>query len=488
MIAEQLKKAVLQAAIQGKLTERLPEDGDARDLLKDIQKEKASLVKEGKLKKEKPLPAITEDEIPFDIPENWVWVRLGKIGISFSDGVHYAPKYINIGIPCFSAKDIFNNTIDTSKCNYISQEDYEKMRQKINVRKGSLLFTKSGSIGRSCVVSNIGNFGLVESVGVINFSQIDPNFIKALFDLLFNGSNIQNNYTKGIGVKHLTLALVKTIVVPLPPLAEQQRIVEKLDQVLREIENLALKENKLDKLEKAFPKKMKDAILQAAIQGKLTEQLPEDGNARDLLKDIHEEKARLIKEGKFKKEKPLPEISEDEIPFDIPENWVWVRLRELTYNHGQKKPDRVFTYIDIGSVDNNRNILIENLSVLAPNNAPSRARKIVYKDDILYATVRPYLHNTCRIHKLIEPEPIVSTGFEVLRSPIIQVNDYLFPFLLSPLFDGYANDQDNSKGVAYPAINNKKFYKAVVPLPPLAEQQRIVEKLDRVLPLLDRLE
>lgn len=238
MIAEQLRKSVLQAAIQGKLTEQLPEDGDARDLLKEIQKEKQRLIKEGKIKKDKPLPEIAEDEIPFEIPANWCWVRLGEIGSSFSDGVHFAPKYYASGVPCISAKDIYNDMTNLDRCNYISEADYQSMREKINIQRGSLLFTKSGSIGRTCIVDGNQRFGLVESVGVINLVAVQHTYVKFIFDLIFDGTGVSNQYTQGIGVKHLTLALVRNILVPLPPLMEQQRIVERLEGVLPAIDKL----------------------------------------------------------------------------------------------------------------------------------------------------------------------------------------------------------------------------------------------------------
>ena len=236
-------------------------------------------------------------------------------------------------------------------------------------------------------------------------------------------------------------------------------------------------------LDNAFPGDMKAALLQAAMQGKLTEQLQEDGDAADLLEQIAKEKSQLIKEGKIKKEKPLPEITPDEVPFDIPENWKWVRLGSIIYNRGQKTPDADFTYIDIGSIDNKTNTLGDLNNILSPQNAPSRARKIVQPGDIIYATVRPYLHNTCIIDRDIIPEPIVSTGFAVLSVFKGIYNQYLFRCLLSPMFDAYANSNENSKGVAYPAINDNKLMAAYIPLPPLAEQKRIVEKLDKLLPL-----
>ena len=232
-------------------------------------------------------------------------------------------------------------------------------------------------------------------------------------------------------------------------------------------------------------KDLKNALLQEAMQGKLVPQIASEGNARDLLEEIRKEKAKLVKEGKLKKEKSLPELTEEEIPFDIPENWCWCRLGEIVYNNGQKTPDKEFSYIDIGSVDNEHQKLNEKENFIQPDKAPSRARKIVRFGDVIYSTVRPYLHNMCIIDKEFTKEPIASTGFAVMTSFPGLLNKYLFYYLLSPTFDNYANDTDNAKGVAYPAINDDKLYKGIVPLPPLAEQKRIVATIEKFMPLIE---
>lgn len=236
------------------------------------------------------------------------------------------------------------------------------------------------------------------------------------------------------------------------------------------------------------PQELKSSILQLAVQGRLVEQRPEEGTAEELYRQIQEEKQRLIKEGKIKKEKPLPEITEDEVPFDIPESWKWVRLKNIVFNHGQIKPESPFSYIDIGSIDNKANKLNDEEQLINPNEAPSRARKIVKMGDILYSTVRPYLHNICIINREFSHTPIASTGFAVLSCYNSVYNKYLFYYLLSPSFDTFANDAKNSKGVAYPAINDKRFYSAVIAIPPLAEQKRIVAKIEELLPYIDRYE
>lgn len=236
------------------------------------------------------------------------------------------------------------------------------------------------------------------------------------------------------------------------------------------------------------PQQLKNSILQLAIQGKLVEQRPEEGTAKELLQEISAEKGRLIREGKIKKAKPLPEISEDEIPFEVPESWEWVRLGDIVYNQGQEKPIEPFAYIDIGSIDNTKQCLSEKENIILPENAPSRARKKVKKGDIIYATVRPYLHNMCIIDREFSREPIASTGFAVMTTHVGVNNRYLFFYLLAPTFDAYVNSNENSKGVAYPAINDKALYSAIIPLPPLAEQHRIVSKIEELLPYIDQYE
>ena len=336
-----LKNQLLDLAIRGKLVEQRPEEGTAEELYAQIQEEENKLIAEGKIKKEKPLPEITDDEMPFDIPESWKWVALGNICEKLSDGIHYAPNYTKKGIPCFSAKDIYDSMIHFDCCNYISEDDYLLMKDKINVKCNSILITKSGSIGRSAIISEYFNFGLVESIGVVNPILVFSEYLKLLLDyLFFTGKN--DEYTRGLGLKHLTLNLLGSIKVPLPPLAEQKRIVDKLKSYLAVIdkaEGLIEKKANIDE-------EIRNKILDLAIRGKLVEQRPEEGTAEELYAQIQEEKKKLIAEGKIKKEKPLPEITDDEIPFEIPESWKWVYIGNII----ELVSGRDLTLHDISSV------------------------------------------------------------------------------------------------------------------------------------------
>ena len=183
--------------------------------------------------------------------------------------------------------------------------------------------------------------------------------------------------------------------------------------------------------------------------------------------------------------KEIRDIS-DEIPFEIPDSWEWVRLGSIVYNRGQMKPTSDFCYVDIGSIDNKRQRLGDTENIITPDKAPSRARKIIDVDDIIYSTVRPYLHNMCIIDRQFSLQPIASTGFATMTCYSGLLNKYLFYYLLAPDFDNYANDTENSKGVAYPAINDDRLYKALIPLPPLSEQHRIVAKIEELLPYIER--
>ena len=170
----------------------------------------------------------------------------------------------------------------------------------------------------------------------------------------------------------------------------------------------------------------------------------------------------------------------DEVPFDIPDSWEWVRLGSIVYNRGQITPSTDFCYIDIGSIDNKNQKLNPTDTVIAPDKAPSRARKLVDKGDVLYSTVRPYLHNMCIVDRDFSCIPIASTGFAVLTCHAELCNKFLFYYMMSPDFDAYANNTDNAKGVAYPAINDDRLYKALIPIPPLGEQFRIISAIESV--------
>jgi type I restriction enzyme S subunit len=231
--------------------------------------------------------------------------------------------------------------------------------------------------------------------------------------------------------------------------------------------------------------KMRELALQLAVRGKLVTQDKRDEPASLLLESVEAERARLVAARKIKGRCSAP-VEADEQPFDLPSSWVWARLSDVGYELGQKVPDKRFTYIDVGAIDSDKGRISERVEKLEPNEAPSRARKLVTLGTVIYSTVRPYLLNIAVVDQDFNPEPIASTAFGILH-PFEGINNrYLFYWLRSAPFTAYV--QEAMKGMAYPAINDEKFYSGFIALPPLAEQKRIVAKVDELMALCDRLE
>ena len=487
MTPEQLKASILQLAIQGKLVEQRAEEGTGEELYQQIQANRDAISEVQTKKKNKILPnkilPIEEKDIPFDIPETWRWVRLGTIGYT-NIGLTYRPK----GQTMDGVIVLRSSNIQNGKMVY---EDIVKVNMEIPDNKmckvGDILIcARNGSkrlVGKSAIVDKAGmSFGAFMAI----FRSVCNQYIIHVINSAYFRNSLLGD-TGTTTINQITQDMLKNSLVPLPPLAEQKRIVAKIEELLPLIDRYAVAYEKLEQFNAEFPEDMKKSVLQYAIQGKLVEQRPEEGTAEELYRQIQTEKKRLIKEGKIKKEKPLPEIAEDEIPFDIPENWKWVRIGALTYNWGQKTPDSRFCYIDVGSVNNTSHTLNKENTVVEAKDASSRAKKIVKKGDVIFATIRPYLKNICIIDKDFPCEPIASTAFAVMHCPEGLLNKYLYYYLLSPTFMRFANASDKAKGVAYPAIGEKDFFNGIIALPPVAEQKRIVAKLDEILPLCEKL-
>ena len=232
-------------------------------------------------------------------------------------------------------------------------------------------------------------------------------------------------------------------------------------------------------------KKLRELILELAVRGLLIPQDPTDEPASVLLEKIAAEKEQLIKDGKIKKQKALPEISEDEKSFELPNGWEWTRIPAVGHDWGQVKPDQTFTYIDVGSINKELG-LVQNPNILSEENAPSRARKIVKEGTVIYSTIRPYLLNIAVINSEINPMPIASTAFAIIHPYSGISSSFIYRYLRSPIFISYVESVQT--GVAYPAINEKQFSLGLFPLPPEAEQTRIVAKVDELMALCDQLE
>jgi len=483
LISDKLKAALLQSAIQGKLTQQLPEDGDARDLLKQIAAEKEQLINEKVIKKEKPLPEIAEDEIPFDIPDNWVWVRLGDV-TNYGIGKQIAKHNIDKNALIIELEDISKNSYKLLQKQY----DRNPGSSKNYFNRNDVLYGKLRPYLKKCIVADCDGYCSTEIIPIKGYGAINPRFIMYDMTSPFMDNTI-NNLTYGMDMPRLGTKDAINLIMPLPPLTEQHRIVEAIEIALAKIDKLKVDETKLYNIQKVFPNKLRASLLQSAIQGKLTQQFPEDGDARDLLKQIEIEKARLINDKVIKKEKPLPEITEDEIPFDIPDNWVWVRLGNVSIINPRNKVDDdletafiPMTYIK----DGYRNEFIYD-------NKKWKAIKKGFThfadNDLIIAKITPCFQNrkSAVLQNLPNGFGAGTTELHVVRG-INNLIDPLYLLFLSKsnkfINDGIANFTGTAgqQRIGTDFISNYLF-----PLPPLTEQQRIVETLETALAKIDKL-
>lgn len=482
-IASDLRQSVLQAAMQGKLTTQKAEDGDAKDLLLAIREEKEKLIKEKKIKKGKPLAPITDEEIPFDIPDNWVWCRLEDLSYFIGDGIHGTPQYSPSGTFFFINGNNLNQGKIQIKNTTKKVSDDEASKYAVNLNENTLLVSINGTLG---------NYAFYQEEKILLgksacYITLHPDVFKYYLALLIQTSYFQQ-YALGVAtgstIKNVSLKAMRYFTVPLPPLPEQQRIVARVDALMKEIDELEQTEKELEAIKAAFPADMKASLLQAAMEGKLTTQKAEDGDAKDLLLAICEEKEKLVKEKKGKKEKPLAPITDEEIPFDIPENWVWCRLGEIsTYASPKskinaKEADKDTWMLDLEDIEKGGNLLAK----LKVSDKKAIGDKTIFHDgDILYSKLRPYL-----LKILVASDDGICTPELIPFSMYGNIDTrYIVDLLKSPYVDNAINGA--TYGLKMPRVGTNTMINLPIPLPPLPEQQRIVEKLDQLLPLCDSL-
>ena len=506
MTPQQLRNSILQMAIEGKLTEQRAEDGNASDLLKEIKAEKAKLIAEKKIKKEKPLPEISEDEIPFEIPDNWVWTRLGDIarfqgGYAYKSGEYVATsnnQVIRLG-------NVKNDKLLLDVNPVFITNDYADNTQQYCIKVDDILFTMTGTRRKrdyfyTKLITNDDiyslNLFLNQRVGCIRSYEIcDKKWLNLVLKSLFVLNQIFESETGTANQGNIGSEATMKLLIPLPPLAEQKRIVARLEEILPQVDEYEKAYNELQELNKKFPDNLKNSLLQMAIEGKLVEQRAEDGNARDLLKEIQAEKAKLIAEKKIKKEKPLPEISEDEIPFEIPDNWVWCRLDDIVSKEIRrgKSPK----YDEAGSAF----AFAQKCNSKYDGIRLDLARKISdeslkrYGDDELLQDKDIIINSTGNgtlgrigmykeIYNTNNDKYFADSHVTVVRIQKNILSEYIHIALLSyhkyltSLGEGSTN-QTELKPLIIKSL--------LIPIPPLAEQKRIVAKLEQILPLCDEL-
>ena len=511
MNGKQLKNSILQWAIQGKLVPQDPNDEPASVLLERIRAEKAKLVKEKKIKKDKNESIIyrgednsyyekilatgevkcIDEEVPFEIPKGWEWCRLGEIST-------YAQ----------TKRKINASNADTQLWG-LDLEDIEKGGRLLNIKtvgerkaigdktvfnRGDILYSKLRPYLLKILVAPEGGICTPEIIPFTCYGNICKDYIVSFLKSPYVDDYI-NSATFGVKMPRVSTETMTSLLVPLPPLSEQFRIDTKAKELMPYIDEYGKAQDKLNKLNEELSYTIRKSILQEAIQGKLVPQIAEEGTAQELLEQIKTEKQKLVKEGKLKKStlatsvifrgddnkyyeqigKKCLDITE-QIPFDLPESWSWARGMSVFMPMESTKPSLDFVYIDVDAVNNRLNI-IDNPKKVRFENAPSRATRKLHKNDLLFSMVRPYLKNIALVDDIYK-DAIASTGFYVITPSLGYYPMFLFYLMLS----NYVVDGLNSfmKGDNSPSINNCHIEDYLYPLPPIEEQKRIVNKIEQL--------
>ena len=489
MTPEQLKASILQYAIQGKLVEQRPEEGTGEELYQQIVKNRELLIERKVIKRDKRTEtSIDPNAIPYDVPENWKWVTLGSILNKLTDGTHKTPKYTTDGIKFVSVKDMSDGVLSLENTKFISEEEHQELYARCNPEKGDILLSKVGTTGVPAIVNTTEQFSLFVSVALLKFDRecIDLKFLYyMLMSPLVQTQATEN--TRGVGNKNWVLDAIANTMVVLPPLAEQKRIVIKVEELLPYVDRYAAAYEKLEQFSAKFPGDMKKSILQYAIQGKLVEQRPEEGTGEELYRQIQTEKQRLIKEGKIKKEKPLDEIAEAEFPFDIPESWKLVRWGDLSfsiqygYNAPAKSSGRI-KMVRISDIQNGK-VIWETVPFCDINEAEIQTY-LLATNDILFARTGGTVGKSYIVKEI--PEDAIYAGYLIrTRYSDTLCPEYLYYFMQTQLY--WTQLRNGTIATAQPNCNGQTLSKMILPLPPLAEQKRIVAKLEAILPLCERL-
>ena len=470
--AQALREKILDLAMRGKLVKQDPNDEPASVLLEKIKAEKAELVKEGKIKKSKSLPEVTDEEKPFDIPDSWEWVRLGDV-LDVRDGTHDTPQYTSEGVPLVTAKNLHNGKINFANIKYISEDDAAKINERSQVNQDDVLFAMIGTIGNPVLVKTkkkfaIKNVALLKRVTSIDMDYVCKYILEAKHLLMKNAS--------GGNQKFLSLTKINKLPFPLPPLEEQSRIAAKIVQLLallRKVESSTQQYAKLQTL-------LKSKVLDLALRGKLVKQDPNDEPASVLLEKIKAEKEQLIKEKKIKKSKPLPPITDEEKPFEIPDSWEWVRLGDVGLIATGNTPTKNNSDFYGGATPFIKPADIQNL-IINYNTKDFLSEKgeqkgrLAYKNDILVTCIGNLGRNNIINRKVAYNQQI--NGI----SPLIVSSSLLHYFMLSSFF--ISSMYNYASATTLPILNKTKLSNLIIPLPPLAEQSGIVDKIEMIFSL-----
>ena len=525
MDTKALRQKILDLAIRGKLVTQDPNDEPASVLLERIRAEKQQMVKEGKLKA-KDIKNDTviflgddnlhyekfsdgtvkciEDEIPFELPEGWEWCRLSDVFIVCSSKRVLQSDWKKEGVPFYRAREIVKlseyGTVENEL--FISEEHYNELRSKYGVPQiGDLMVSGVGTIGKVYVVKEHDTF-YYKDASVLCFqnayNSIDSEFAKYLLESEFMQRQMHSN-SKGTTVDTITISTAMNYLFLLPPLHEQKIIVSKINDLLSLVNIIESDKSTLQ----TTIQLTKSKILDLAIRGKLVPQNSDDEPASVLLDRIRAEKEELIKQGKIKRDKKESVIYkgddnsyyekigdtvtciDEELPFELPDEWTWCRGASCFLPMESRKPSSShFKYIDIDSIDN-KHQAIREAKITETAKAPSRASRAVFDGSILFSLVRPYLKNIALVDSS-NADSIASTGFYIATSNGVFIPKFLYILMIS----AYVVDGLNQfmKGDNSPSISKDNIDKWLYPVPPLAEQEKIADTVQKYISILEDIE
>jgi type I restriction enzyme, S subunit len=520
--AKELKGLILQLAIQGKLTAQWrkdnPDTEPASVLLEKITSEKRTLIKDKKIKKDKVFPDISESDLLFELPKNWHWCRLQDY-LDVRDGTHDSPIYVDDGIPLVTSKNLYTKKLDLTKIKFISESDHAEISKRSKVDKDDILFAMIGSIGNPVIVDIDPNFS-IKNVALIKYYLRDlcvPHFI---LNFLEYATKQFKDDADGAVQSFVSLTKLRAKEFPLPPLEEQKAIVATVNQLFVEVEQLEdltkkrieLKEDfvtsalrqlstqdttsawaflqphfKTFFTEKSSVKKLRESILQLAVQGKLTKhwrtENPNTEDASVLLERIKAEKALRQAQGKIKKEKPLPAITEEEIPYKLPEGWVWCRFRDvmIAIKGGGTPSKSNHSYWDgslpWASVKDLKDFryLTKTRDSISELGLKNSSANLIPKGRLIICT-RMGLGK-------IAINKIETTINQDLKAVELSENvDIEF------IYDYYKTLSIMGSGMTVAGIKQEELLSYLVALPPIEEQKAIVQKVNTLMALCDTLE
>ncbi len=453
------------------------------------------------------------DEIPFDIPDSWEWCRLKNISVLITKGT--TPRggnvaYLNQGIGFLRAENVAGmDKLDTSKMNYIDNETHNNFLKRSILCENDLLITIAGTLGRTAIVRKedlpLNANQAVSIVRLVNSFEYDLMYLI----IALNAPKIQKLLTeqkKITAIPNLTLEIISDCFIPLPPLAEQKRIVAKIKELLPYIEQYEKSETQLSALNETFPEMLKKSILQEAVQGKLVPQDPSDEPAGVLLERIKAEKQRLIKDGKIKKDKhesviftrdKIPyEITDgkerciaDEVPFDIPESWEWCRLGSILFKltdgtHSTPKYiENGIPFISVKDVSTGK-LDFSNCKFISEN----EHNELYERCDPEYGDILLTKVGTTGIPVVVDTNEKFSLFVSVALLKFDQsliYNKYLLHLINSPLVQKQA--AENTKGVGNKNWVMRDIANTLIAIPPIKEQHRIVAKIEELMQYCDKL-